>query len=350
MGISRVGTAQAGAGLRIRPLPLAGLGMLAVWTGLAAAPASATEGGASLYIPGLRSTTAGVVPPPGFYFQNDFYSYFGRIGGSRNLPIGGGVVAGVKQQTWLDLVTPIWVTPVEIFGGNLAFAVTVPFGEPAITASAAVAAPRFGRMFGASLRDRELNFGDPVLQSFVGWHAGKFHWSVGGSLNVPSGSYSQGQLSNVSLNRWIGDIYGAATYLDPDLGLDISGTAGFEINGRNLDTRYDSGNAFHFDFAISKSLTKELSVGLIASHYQQVSDDKGDLIQSFKGRVTAVGGTIGLNLSVAGTPVSARLKVLREVEVENRFRGTIGLFTLSFPLGGASPPAPAPATRPVSKL
>jgi hypothetical protein len=167
---------------------------------------------------------------------------------------------------------------------------------------------------------------------------------------VPSGSYSQGQLSNVSLNRWIGDIYGAATYLDPDLGLDISGTAGFEINGRNLDTRYDSGNAFHFDFAISKSLTKELSVGLIASHYQQVSDDKGDLIQSFKGRVTAVGGTIGLNLSVAGTPVSARLKVLREVEVENRFRGTIGLFTLSFPLGGASPPAPAPATRPVSKL
>lgn len=35
----------------------------------------ATEGGASLYVPGLRGPMAGIVPPPpGFYFENDFYS------------------------------------------------------------------------------------------------------------------------------------------------------------------------------------------------------------------------------------------------------------------------------------
>jgi hypothetical protein len=82
-------------------------------------------------------------------------------------------------------------------------------------------------------------------------------------------------LSNIALNRWIGDIYGALTYLDPELGLDVSGAGGFEINGENDDTDYDSGNAFHAGLAISKNLTNELSVGLLASHYQQVSDDTG---------------------------------------------------------------------------
>ena len=47
-----------------------------------------------------------------------------------------------------------------------------------------------------------------------------------------------------------------------------------------------------------------------------------------------MGGTIGYNFLVGQTPVSTRVKVLREVETENRFRGTIGLLTVSFPLGG----------------
>jgi hypothetical protein len=37
--------------------------------------------------------------------------------------------------------------------------------------------------------------------------------------------------------------------------------------------------------------------------------------------------------------------VLREVETENRFHGTIGLFTVSFPLGGQAHPD---AARPVT--
>ncbi|GAU86638.1 protein [Bosea sp. BIWAKO-01] len=45
---------------------------------------------------------------------------------------------------------------------------------------------------------------------------------------------------------------------------------------------------------------------------------------------------------MAGTPVSTQLKVLREVAVENRPRGTIALFTLAFPLGGQAAPAAKP--------
>jgi hypothetical protein len=97
---------------------------------------------------------------------------------------------------------------------------------------------------------------------------------------------------------------------------------------------------------VSKFLTKDFTIGVIAGYYQQVSDDRGsgNGIGPFKGQVTAVGGTASYNFNVGATPVSARIKVLREVEVENRPEGTIGLFTVSFPIGGAAPTPPKPIT------
>jgi hypothetical protein len=217
---------------------------------------------------------AGFVPPPGFYFNNYAYYYYATLGGGRT-QIGGAVLANIKQRAYADFISPIWVTPLQIFGGNLAFSLTLPFGPPGVSAGALIEAPRIGRAFTFKQRDQDWNFGDPVLSSFIGWHSGKFHWSVGGSLNMPAGAYEEGELSNVASNRWIGDVFGGLTYLDPELGHELSGTIGLEINGENNATRYDSGNALHFDVAVSKSQTKELSIGLIAGHYQQVSGDEG---------------------------------------------------------------------------
>ncbi len=314
--------------------------------GLPVGSAQATEGGASLYVPGIHGPLAGVVPPPGFYFETDFYSYSGRLSASKQIQIGGAVLANVQVEARAAFLTPTWVTPVEILGGNLAFAISLPLGVPRVSAGAVIAAPRLGRAFALSERDATFNVGDPIVSSLIGWHAGKFHWQTGVSVNIPSGSYQDGELSNLSFNRWIGDVYGALTYLDPAIGLDISTTIGLEINGANTATDYRSGNAFHADLAITKNLTKEFSVGVMVGHYQQVSGDGGSgaSLGAYKGRVTAVGGTIGYNFEVAGTPVSALLKVMREVEVENRSRGTIGLLSIAFPLGGqAAPAAPTPA-------
>lgn len=200
------------------------------------------------------------------------------------------------------------------------------------------------RVFGVKQRDSAFLFGDPVVSSFVGWHAGNFHWQVGGSVSIPSGTYRDGALSNLSFNRWIGDVYAAATWLDPKIGLDISGAVGFEINGKNNDTDYKSGNAVHADLAISQYLSKEFSIGALFSHYQQISGDSGAgaSLGAYKGRTTAVGGTISYSFTVAGTPVSARLKVLREVSVENRPQGTLALVTIAFPIGHSAPASPPP--------
>lgn len=312
----------------------------------------ATESGASLYVPGFRGPLAGMVPPPGFYFESDFYSYSGKLSAGRQTQFGGAVLANVKVEARVGFVTPTWVTPIEILGGKLGFALLLPFGEPRVSAGALIAAPRLGRSLGVSQRDSAFLFGDPILTSFVGWHAGNFHWQVGGSVNIPSGTYRDGQLSNLSFNRWIGDFSAAATWLDPKIGLDISGSAGIEINGTNDDTDYKSGNAVHVDIAVSQYLSKEFAIGALFSHYQQITGDSGAgaSLGPYKGRTTAVGGTIGYTFNVGTTPVSTRLKILREISVDNRPQGTIALVTVAFPIGVVPPAAPPPEPVPGAKV
>ncbi|WP_245273092.1 SphA family protein [Microvirga lotononidis] len=318
---------------------------LGSFSSLLAGTADATEGGASLYLPGFHGPGAALVPPPGVYLENDFYMYSGELKGGRRIQIGGAVLADVEVEARADFLTATWITPLQILGGQVGFGVSVPFGVPRVSSGILIEAPPLGRPFAFSQRDASFVLGDPITTALVGWHAGNFHWSISGSVNVPAGGYQEGELSNLAFNRWIGDVSAALTWLDPELGLDISGTVGFEINGENPATDYASGNAFHADLAITKNITKEFSVGLQAGYYDQVSEDggRGNRIGPFKGRVAAVGATAGYTFTVAGTPVTTRIKVLREVDVENRPQGTIGLFTVAFPLGGHAHPTPPAA-------
>ncbi|WP_238314096.1 SphA family protein [Methylobacterium crusticola] len=291
----------------------------------------------------------GILPPPGTYFDSTTYFYNARIGGGRSTQLGGNVIADAKVNLVADFVTGLWVVPTPILGGNVAFGLVLPFGEPAVQAGVLLNGPlinqALGRPVGASVRDATFNAGDPILSSSIGWHAGNWHWKLASALSIPAGAYEPGQLSNVALNRYVGDFSAGLSYLDPTLGMDLSVVAGLTLNGRNPATRYETGDEFHLDVSATKYLTRELSVGVIASHYQQITGDSGTgaRLGPFKGRVTAVGGTIGLTVPVGEIPVSARVKVLREVEVENRFQGTIGFLQVSFPLG--VPPTPSSEPR-----
>lgn len=318
-----------------------------VLAGALGSMAHASEGGASLFVPGLNVPAGGIVPPPGFYFDNTLLFYRGSLTGQRSTSLGGNVVAGVRASIWGDFATGLWVTPAEIFGGRLAFGLSVPFGEPSVRAGALLSGPRTNNQpIGLSVRDATVNFGDPVATATLGWNAGNWHWKLAAAVSIPAGAYQPGELSNLALNRWIGDFSAGLTYLEPTLGLDISTVVGLTVNGKNPDTDYRTGQEFHIDVGISKNLTKELSVGLIGSHYQQITGDSGPgaTLGPYKGRTTAIGGTIGYTFMVGATPIATRVKVLREVDVKNRPQGTIGWVQLSFPLW--MPTHPAHAAKP----
>lgn len=304
----------------------------------------AAEGGVSDYILGSRGPGAGITPPPGVYFDNTTWYYDGKIGGNRALPTGGLLVANVSQQTWLNISTPLWVTPVNLFGANLAFSASIPVGEPRIGAGLLVNSPVFGPI-GRQVTDANTNLSDIFVQSFLGWNAGNLHWQLGVGGVIPSGTYVSGQLSNASLNRPAVDLFGTVTWLDPALGVDLSAAAGFMFNQTNTATDYKTGDEFHLEWAATKYLTKEFTIGLVGYYYQQLTADSGTgaRLGSFEGRVVALGGSIGYTFEVGKLPISTRLKIYREFAVQNRFEGTSGFFSVSLPIGldtNAPPPKP----------
>jgi hypothetical protein len=297
------------------------------------AAAHAAEGGIGAYLMGSRSNGAGITPPAGVYFNDDTYFYDAKIGGGKSLPFGGLLVANVSVQTWMNLPTTLWVTPAKILGGDLAFSVTSSVGEPRVNAGLLVNSPRFGPI-GVNVTDANTNLSDFAVQSFLGWQAGNLHWQLGINGIIPSGTYVAGQLSNASLNRPAIDLFGTITWLDPAIGWDLSAAAGFTFNQTNTATDYKTGNEFHLEWAATKYLTKEFTIGLVGYYYQQLTPDTGTgaLLGAFEGRVVALGGAIGYTFEVGKLPVSTRLKVYREFDAVNHLEGTAGFFTVSMPL------------------
>jgi len=300
-------------------------------------PVSAAENGSGVYLLGSRIPFAGLIPPPGVYFQNDVYYYRGDAGTSIPLPFGTQLVAGIKATTWLDLPTVLWSTPFQILGGNLAFAATFPIGGPSVDASLSILP-----IATISRHDSTSTIGDPFLTTQIGWHAGNFHWTTGVSVNVPVGDYQTGALANIAPHRWAADLFGGITWLDPTIGLELSTSAGFTFNDTNQATNYKTGNEFHIEWAAVQHFSKQFSAGFIGYYYQQLTGDSGAgaVLGPLEGRVLALGGTIAVNFMIDKLPITARVKVFQEVDVKSRLEGTAGYLTISMPLY-VYPAAPA---------
>jgi len=295
---------------------------------ITATGAHATENGSGFYLLGQKGPTAAILPPPGVFFQNDIYLYDGNASASQKLPIAGEIAVNVRARVILDLPTVVWVTPAKVLGGKLGFAVTTPIGRPKIDANV-VLGP-----ISVSATDKVTAFGDPVASMMLGWNTDKFHVSLTSAVNIPIGKYDEGELANVSPHRWGGDFTLATTWLDPAVGLDISGALGVTFNGKNSATHYNSGNELHFEGAVVQHFSPQFSIGAIGYYYKQISDDKGvgARLGSFRGRVAALGGTAAYTFNIGKVPVTARAKILGEFSAKNRLQGTVGFLTLSMPL------------------
>lgn len=306
--------------------------LIAVLAAMVPGSLHAAEGGAGFYLLGSKGPGAAITPPPGWYFQNDLYFYRGELGGNKQLPTGGRLAVGVDGSAVIDAATLIWVAPETVLGGNLGLNAIVPFGWKKTSADLTVGGPLGGIATG-SVSDTIFTVGDPIVGGFLGWKSGNFHYQVGTLVNVPIGDYQDGEISNISFNHWGADIFAAATWFDPAIGWDLSGVVGMTFNAKNPATEYKTGNEFHFEWSAVKHVNEKVDAGLVGYYYQQVSGDSGDgAIGPFKGRVAAVGATVGYNFAIDETPVSARVKYFHEFAAENRAEGDAVYLTLSMPL------------------
>lgn len=314
----------------------AGAVALALVSGaLPSEPVSAAEGGHGVYLLGLKGPGAGITPPPGVFVTNNVYWYEGSNGANRPFPVvGGSTVADVKATVWLDLPALTVVTPLELLGGHLGFNFLVPLGGPNVDANARLTSPFLPGSPARALHDSASTYGDPALTTFMGWRQGNFHWTAGVTTFFPIGDFQKGALANVANHRAAADFNAAVTWLDPAIGLDVSLAAGVTTNLDNTATNYRTGNELHLEGAVTQNFSSQFSVGLVGYYYQQLNGDSGSgaILGDFKGRVAALGGSVGYTFKVGDLPVSTRLKVYREFDVKNRLEGTAGFFTLSMPL------------------
>lgn len=241
---------------------------------------------------------------------------------------------GVNAKAYYQVPTLLWVTPAKIMGGNLAFQISTPIGYKDISAGATLTGPN-GGVIELNARQSDFNFGDPVLGSSIGWHDGNWHWSVGLLYNAPIGYWEKGRASSTGFNRSSIDTTAAITWLDPKVGLELSGAVGLTYNFENPATNYKTGNELHLEWAAMQHFSKTLSVGLVGYHYQQVTGDSGSgaVLGGFEGRVTALGPSVNYTFVVGKTPVHASLKYMKEFNTRNRLEGgDVGFLNFAIPL------------------
>ena len=253
----------------------------------------------------------------------------------------------MRATSWVNLATLLWSTPVAIFGGNLAFSATLPAGGPDVRAGLGLLSADMNSAFVRNAHQSIATVGDPFLVGSIGWHAGNLHWTTGVGVNIPVGDYQERVLANVAFHHWAADLYGSATWLDKTTGRELSGSLGVTFNGNQPRNQLPTGTELHLDFAAIQHLPGGWSVGLVGYHYNQLTGDSGAgaRLGAFKGRVTALGGTLGYTFKLADRDISTSVRVFREFDVQNRLEGTTAYFTVALPL--YEQPAARPSVKPL---
>ncbi|MEN2985459.1 MAG: transporter [Thermodesulfovibrionaceae bacterium] len=246
---------------------------------------------------------AGAVPPPGTYFLNYFTLYksdkFNDRYGKSSIP-------NFELKVIANVFRFLHVTDKKIFGGNWAIHVLIPI------LNVNVSLP-----IGSKSR---TGVGDIVVDPFIlSWHLKNWHFATGIDIYIPTGDYDKRRLANTGRNYWTFEPIFAFSYLS-DNGFDVSFKFMYDINTKNHDTGYLSGQEFHFDYTVGKKFDK-WTLGLGGYYYKQITNDKINGVKvapdGNKGQAFAIGPQIKFDYK----NMNFTLKYQKEMEIKNRPEG-----------------------------
>ncbi len=317
--------------------------------------ARADENGISFWLPGLFGSLAAVPQTPGWSLGTVYYHTSvggsGAIAAAREISIGKlpatvnvSLNANLNAQADLLLLTPTYTFGTPVLGGQLAMSMTGIFGRNAVGIDGTLTTNvgPFGATRTGSISDSLTSVGDLYPMMSLKWHDGVHNWMTYVAGDIPVGAYDSNRLANIGIGHGAIDGGGGYTYLDPATGQEFSGVAGFTYNFKNPDTQYQSGIDFHFDWGVSKFLSKHAFVGFVGYAYQQVTDDSGQLpiLGAFRSRVLGVGPQFGYLFPVGDMQGYLNVKAYGEFDAANRPSGWNTWLTFSI--------SPAPPTSTVT--
>jgi hypothetical protein len=271
----------------------------------------ATEFGGGAYNNGVEGFGAGMFPPPGTYLLNYVTYYTADSFKFKD----GSSAPKFELDALANVVRVVRVGKSKLLGGNVAMQAILPIVH------LEVAVP------GRSQSNNGL--GDLVISPLIlTWHTNNLHYAAGVDVDIPIGAYDKNDLANIGRNYWTFVPVLAATYLS-DSGYEASGKFMYDINTKNNDTSYLSGQEFHFDYTLAKKINA-FTAGVGGYYYKQVTDDEENGVKSGndgnKGQVFAIGPQFKYDYK----NMSFAFKYQKELLVENKPEGDKFWFNLMY--------------------
>ena len=273
-------------------------------TAIVTVNSNATESGGGAYPNGAEDFMAGALPPPGTYFLNylNYYTASKFKGKSGNE-----LVPDFKIDAVANVFRLVHVTKHQVMGASWGVQALLPIVHLDV---------RF-----PGISHSRWGTGDLVIDPFLlGWHSKNWHATAGLDIIVPIGTYDKDKLANSGRNYWTFEPVAGITFLS-DSGFEVSGKFMYDINTKNDDTKYLSGQEFHFDYTVGYHMDKNLAFGIGGYCYWQVTDDELNGVKvspdGFRGQVYAMGPQVQYNYK----NMSFSLKWQKEFEAQYKPEG-----------------------------
>jgi hypothetical protein len=277
--------------------------------------ACASEGGGSSYPQGVENFLSGALPPPGLYglvYANDYSAdrLNDQDGNNLNVP-------GFKVHANAIVPRLVWVADTKVLGGDVVLHAIVPLMDLKVSA-------------GGTTQSKS-GLGDITLGAGLAYHhSPKLHSIPALNVTFPTGGYTQGDLANIGRNYSAVEAMYAVSYVDPN-GFNGDIRLGYLFNQRNKATDYQSGQEFHFDYAVGWGLGNGWTAGLGGYYKQQTTLDKqaGAELANSKSSGMAIGPSVKYD-SGKGWFLTAKWQV--ESHVKNGSQGHALWLKAIFPL------------------
>lgn len=289
----------------------------------------AAEYGFTAYPLGSYSFDAGITPPPGWYVTDAIAFYSGNIGGAFDFG-GRAFNAGVKADIFSNSVNVLFVPKEKVLDGYFGASMTVPAAFVDYRASGT--GPR-GNII--TLETDGTGLGDMNFQLQLGWDGEVFSHTFYFLTVAPTGRYSRGLYPIAGLNRPSFDLGWAFTVFDKNTKLQFNGAVGFMTSIENHAIQYQTGDEFHFEWAIGYKFDNGLEIGIVGYDYRQVSGDsgRGAVLGPFEGVVDAIGPGLTYTTKIADTPVTISARDYIEYNTKHRFEGNLAIAEFTVALG-----------------
>ena len=272
----------------LKPLALGASILLFAWPSPAQQFSGHYPGGAE----GIKGAS---LPPPGIYVRD--YNFLYWADRNKNGP------PNFDAFAYINAPRVIWMTDFKILGADYGMDLLVPFYYADVKA--------------AGLHDHTTAMGDlqfePLLLS---WHLKQFDLSAGYAFWAPSGdANADGKHFSRLLSKgfWSNMFTAGGTwYPTEDKTWAASVLNRYEIHTENKDFKVTPGDSYTVEWGLSKTLHKNIDVGVAGYYQQQVTDDSGAGVatlgydKSLHDRVVGVGPEISMLCTKLGLFVSVR--------------------------------------------